>query len=131
MKTSFHKIITFIIAGLIGISTLAYTIPTYAEDVCKNSNVPADVKKAAGCSNDSKDLATVIVNIINAIIIVSSIVAVIFVIIGGINYMTSTGEAGKLEKAKKTILYAVIGLVICALAFAIVNWAIGAIDDAT
>ena len=38
--------------------------------------------------------------------------------------MTSSGEAAKVEKAKKTILYGLIGLVICVLAFAIVNFVI-------
>jgi len=38
--------------------------------------------------------------------------------------MTSNGDATKLEKAKKTILYACIGLAICVLAFAIVNFVI-------
>ena len=44
--------------------------------------------------------------------------------------MTSTGDAGKIEKAKKTILYATIGLVICALAFAIVNFAVSVVNNA-
>ena len=63
-------------------------------------------------------------NIINAVIGVLGIVCVIVIIIGGINYMTSSGDAGKVKKAKDTILYGVIGLVICVLAFAIVNFVI-------
>ena len=55
---------------------------------------------------------------------VLGLVAVIVIIIGGINYMTSAGDAGKVKKAKDTILYGVIGLVICVLAFAIVNFVI-------
>ena len=43
--------------------------------------------------------------------------------------MTSAGDSSKVEKAKKTILYACIGLVIAALSFAIVNWAISAIAN--
>lgn len=38
--------------------------------------------------------------------------------------MTSTGDASKLEKARKTILYAAIGIIICALSFAIVNFVV-------
>lgn len=63
--------------------------------------------------------------ILNAIIGVLGIVAVVVIIIGGISYMTSAGDAGKVKKAKDTILYGVIGLIICALAFAIVNFVIG------
>ena len=45
--------------------------------------------------------------------------------------MTSTGDTGKTQKAKNTILYALIGLAVCALAFAIVNWTISTISRAT
>jgi len=62
--------------------------------------------------------------IINAIIGVLGLVAVVVMIIGGINYMTSSGDAGKVKKAKDTILYGLIGLIICVLAFAIVNFVI-------
>ena len=72
-------------------------------------------------------LTTDITNIINVVIGVLGLVCVIVMIIGGVNYMTSNGDAGKVKKGKDTILYGVIGLVICALAFAIVNWVIGGI----
>ena len=44
------------------------------------------------------------------------------IIIGGIQYSTSAGDSGKVKKAKDTILYGIIGLVIALLAFAIVNF---------
>lgn len=75
-------------------------------------------------SNNGGDLETTIINIINAVIGVLGLVAVVVIIIGGINYMMSSGEAAKVKKAKDTILYGVIGLVICVLAFAIVNFVI-------
>ena len=72
-------------------------------------------------------LTTDVTGIINAVIGVLGLVCVVVMIIGGVNYMTSNGDAGKVKKGKDTILYGVIGLVICALAFAIVNWVIGGI----
>lgn len=74
---------------------------------------------------DQHNLVANVTGIINAIIAALGIVAVVVVLIGGVNYMTSSGDAAKVEKAKKTILYGVIGLVICVLSFAIVNWVIG------
>ena len=71
-----------------------------------------------------EELTNAVTSIINAVITVLGIVCVIVIIIGGINYMTSSGDAGKVKKAKDTILYGVIGLVICVLAFAIVNFVI-------
>ncbi len=73
------------------------------------------------------DLAGNVTNILNAVIGALGIVAVIVIIIGGVTYMTSTGDAGKVKKAKDTILYGVIGLVVVALAFAIVNFVISGI----
>ena len=75
-------------------------------------------------SEDKGDLQTSVTNILNAVIGVLGIVAVIVIIIGGVTYMTSSGDAGKVKKAKDTILYGVIGLVVVALAFAIVNFVI-------
>ncbi len=69
-------------------------------------------------------LQNTIINIINAVVGVLALVCVIVIIIGGVNYMTSSGDAGKVKKAKDTILYGVIGLVVCVLAFAIVNFVI-------
>lgn len=85
----------------------------------------ADVQFVNG--GDGEELRTDITAILNAVIGVLGIVAVVVIIIGGVNYMTSAGDAGKVKTAKNTILYGVIGLVICALAFAIVNFVIGTI----
>lgn len=79
--------------------------------------------KPVGDSSDN-DLITNITNILNAIIGVLGIVAVVVIILGGIQYMTSAGDPGRVKKAKDTILYGIIGLVICVLAFAIVNFVI-------
>lgn len=83
------------------------------------------VKKVTDADGTTQDaFETNIKTILNWIIGGLGIVAVVIIIIGGVGYMTSSGDAGKVKKAKDTILYGIIGLVICALAFAIVNWVI-------
>lgn len=47
--------------------------------------------------------------------------AVIFIIVGGIQYITSAGNSAGTEKAKKTITYAVIGLALALSTTAIIN----------
>ena len=133
MKKLF-KLAAFIITPLIAFSTLLLSSPSYAAEEygnCQNPcaescHIPDSAKTAHGCDGTTNDnpLATEIVNIVNGIIFAAGIVAVIFIVIGGINYMTSAGDPGKVKKGKDTILYAMIGLVICALSFAIVNWVI-------
>lgn len=60
---------------------------------------------------------------------IAGIVAVIFMIIGGITYMTSAGDPAKLQKAKRTLIYAGIGLVIVALSAVIINFVMGIVQQ--
>lgn len=115
------SIIVTVTLTFLGLGLISNNV--YAVSVC-DQPVSDEVKRANGCPGygEPATVRDVIIGIINGIVGILSIVAVIFVIVGGVNYMTSAGDAGKVEKAKKTILYAVIGLVICALAFAIVNF---------
>ena len=73
---------------------------------------------------DGDDLITTVKNIISVVIGILGLVCVVVMIIGGVNYMTSAGDAGKVKKAKDTILYGLIGLVVCVLSFALVNFVI-------
>ena len=68
-----------------------------------------------------------VTGIINAVIGVLGILAVIVIILGGVQYMTSNGDAGKVKKAKDTILYGIIGLMIALLAYAIVNFILSSV----
>lgn len=77
--------------------------------------------------NKNTDLVKSITDIINVVIGILGIICVVVIIIGGVGYMTSAGDSGKVKKAKDTILYGIIGLVVCVLAFAIVNFVIKAL----
>lgn len=57
--------------------------------------------------------------------IIAGIIAVIMIIIGGYWYVLSGGDPQKIKKAKDTILYAVVGLVISISAWAIIEFIIG------
>ena len=91
----------------------------------------AACSKAASMITDPEcggnDLNTVIQAIVNTIVFVVGIVAVVMIILGGIQYSTSQGDPGKVKKAKDTILYGIIGLVVAILAFAIVNFVLTSI----
>lgn len=67
-------------------------------------------------------LNTSVTNIINLIIFSTGIIAVVVIIIGGIRYVVSQGDEKSIEGAKNTILYAVVGLIVAVLAYAIVNF---------
>ena len=69
-----------------------------------------------------------VVSIINGVIMVLGFVCVGVVLYGGVNYMTSSGDAQKAQKARNVILYGAIGLIICVLSFAIVSFVINNIS---
>jgi hypothetical protein len=61
----------------------------------------------------------------NVMLFVVGAISVIMVVIGGLRYVISGGNSGNITAAKNTILYAVVGLVIAIMAYAIVNFVIG------
>lgn len=68
----------------------------------------------------------IITTIINILLFIVGALAVIMLIIGGLRYTISGGNASAVTAAKNTILYAIVGLVIAFLAFAVVNFILGA-----
>lgn len=74
-----------------------------------------------------QDIVTLIVNIFSIIV---GIVAVIMIVVGGFRYITSGGDSGNITSAKNTIVYAVIGLIIVALAQFIVKFVLNKVSTA-
>lgn len=63
--------------------------------------------------------------ITNVLLFIIGAVSVIMLVIGGIRYTVSAGDSSAVTGAKNTILYAIIGLVVAILAYAVVNFVIG------
>lgn len=61
-------------------------------------------------------------NIVNWALILSGVTALFFVIISGTRYIRSGGDQEKIKGARETLTYAIIGLVIILLSFAIINF---------
>lgn len=83
------------------------------------------------CDGCPEDLFVVFKNISNVVLGVVGIIAVIMLVIGGIRYMVSGGDSKKITDAKNTVLYAIIGLVICLLSAVIVNTVIKVVPTDT
>jgi hypothetical protein len=62
-----------------------------------------------------------VTSVFNGVLMLAGAVAVIFIVLGGIKYSTSGGDPGETKKAKETIIYALVGLVMVILSFSIVN----------
>lgn len=66
-------------------------------------------------------------NIINTLLFVVGAAAVLMIIIGGLRYVLSGGDQSAISSAKNTILYSVVGLIVAFMAYAIVNFVVGAL----
>lgn len=113
------KVTLLSIAALVG---TAVVYPTF---------VSADaIGEARGGVNaiggGGEQLAPKIEDIINMLLFILGAIAVVMIVIGGIRYATSGGDSSSITSAKNTILYAVVGLVVAILAYAIVNFVLDA-----
>lgn len=78
-----------------------------------------------GCSDTAgSQVENIIKNSLNVLSIIVGIVAVIMVIVAGFKYETSGGDSSKISSAKSTLIYALVGLVVVALAQFIVQFVI-------
>lgn len=71
--------------------------------------------------------AAIIPRVINLMLFIVGVLAVIMLIWGGIRYVISGGDATKVKDAKNTILYAIVGLIVAILGYAVVNWVISVV----
>ena len=107
------------------IQTVAAATPE--SNLCDGASLKLEggscTKNAQGEPLNNQDrLDKLIESIINIFSIIVGIVAVIMIIIGGFKFITSAGDSGRITSARQTIIYALIGLVIVALAQIIVRF---------
>lgn len=135
------KITKIILASVLAIfGTVGLVAPSFAKTGgmdCSNPNLKSEIGDAAysvACGDEDADdgeISNTIGEILKKIIGVTGIIAAIFVVIGAITYITAAGDPGKIKKGRDTIIYALIGLVLAALAFVITNAVIGAVNEGT
>ena len=131
-----QKLLTVIMLIALGVAICLHPISAHADDnydVCTDVSLSQQVLDAAGCNpaGNENGVPNLVITILNSIIAISSLVAIVYIVIGGIKYMSSNGERDRVESGKKTITYALIGMSVCVLAFAIVNFAVKTINGAS
>ena len=82
----------------------------------------ADAARAEGMPTELIGNNGVFSRITNTILLIVGLISVIMLVYGGLRYILSGGDSKKVTDAKNTVLYAIIGLIISLLAFAIVNF---------
>lgn len=101
-------------------------VPSFAAG-CGGSSQAKGLRAVSGGHCSDTALSGKVEDIISTLFYVVGAIAVIILIMGGIRYITSTGDAKRVQAAKDTILYAVIGIIVAILARAIVGYTVGQI----
>ena len=124
-KTKITHIVIIFVAACVGFISMSIANAAPADGSksasCETLNIVADGN--AGCDDGAaeKRVSGVIRNIVQIISIAAGIIAVIMLIVAGLKYITSNGDANAIGSAKRTIIYAIVGLVIAASAQIIVQ----------
>jgi len=123
------KAITLGLAAMMGFSAFAFsTTPALADEIgqtCTQWQIDQGLCEAG--------LRTIVLTIINWFLFFLGLTATVFLIYGGFLYITSAGSDDNVNKAKKIIIYAAIGLILILVAAvlvnAIVNMVSGGVDN--
>lgn len=107
---------------VIALSLLPDTVAAATkDDVCRGIGL---VSNSNGCAepSDGSSLKDVVATAVNILSFVVGIAAVIMIILGGFKFVTSGGDSNSTNSARNTIIYALVGLVIAAMAQIIVRF---------
>ena len=112
-------------------SVFTYNQPAFAATTTKQEVCDAIGSKADCSGNKGGNLTSIVKVIINVLSLAVGIVAVIMIIVAGFKYITSGGDTSKVTSAKNALIYAIIGLIIVALAQFIVRVVLNQADKVT
>jgi len=132
---SIKKAIRNVVIGLMCIPALALSLsfiplsqPVFAEEAATSTLKMSDGASAAKSDEQATSLfgeKGLFKTITNVALFLLGAVSVLMLIYGGIRYTISGGDSGAITAAKNTILYAIVGIVVALLAYAIISFVIG------
>ncbi|MCD6109399.1 hypothetical protein J7J83_01410 [bacterium] len=115
LKKGFKQ--AFIILGLTSLLLVIFTAigGTAGAQLINPGDAPRDIAAGGG------DIRALVLNIVSFVLGFLGLIAVIMIIYGGITYVTAAGNQEKVDSAKKIIMYAIVGIIIVLISFALVN----------
>jgi len=117
MVSSMKKLSSAITVAAAGISYFSMAAFAYAasDSICPTGQF------APLCTLKLNGASSIVSRLVTLLLVLAIVVALIFLITGGIRWIMSGGDKGKLDSARGTVTGAVVGLIIALLAFFILN----------
>ena len=123
LKNSLKKAVVVMTIMVLSLSTF---LPAFAQTsgggLINPGDSPSRISDATGGQSSFRELAKTFLDFFLGFL---GFIAVVMIIYGGILYVTAAGEQDKVDKGKKIIMYAIVGIVIILLSYAIVSTVLG------
>ena len=110
-----NRVTKLFISGAGYIATLATATTALAASTATGTTI-------APGQGFATDLGSLINSVLNLVMIIALLLVFLYLILGGIQWITSGGDKGKTEEARNKITAAVIGIIILAAAYALVQF---------
>ncbi len=105
-------------AAIIGVS-LAFAAPSFLKEIYDVMNVNPAIVPAEAVA--AKTLSEIVLNVLKSLMSFIGGLSVLMIVVGGVIYITSTGDEKRAEMGKNTIKYAVVGIVIALISLVIIK----------
>lgn len=95
-------------------------IASFKSETCSGIS---QISSSQSCNTPSANnaVSNIVSMVVNILSILVGSIAVIMIIIAGLKYVTANGDTNKIASAKSALIYAIVGLVIAAVAYALAN----------
>lgn len=122
LSIAFLSVLTLSVSSVALFSTHAYA--DVGDDLCSGASIDLDGEGSCDEEGDATKVNDAIASVVNIFSVIIGVAAVIYIIYAGFKYVTSGGDSNKIGSAKSTIIYAVVGLIVVALAQVLVRFVI-------
>ncbi len=132
MRQAMYRLLAVIMV-VFGIGLFSGATAFAAPDPCTTGDTTTQVKcgvtgsGGTGAKNQGAQVAKTLQVVVNILLFFVGAFAVIMIVIAGFRFVSANGDANTVSSARNTIMYAVIGLVVAYLAYALVNFIVGQI----
>lgn len=111
------------------VSVLLVMLSFHSLYAASDLSIKAGVDAARGSGQPANLFGSnsVFTAITNTLLFIIGALSVVMIIIGGLRYVISGGNSASITGAKNTILYALVGLIVAFLAYAIINFILGSL----